>query len=164
MTNRTVTNHIGQAVRGATATASTTSATASTTSETGGGQVVRMTRQRESVLDQLRATGGFQSAQQIHTALTASGVNIGLATVYRSLSMLSATHAIDELRTGDGETLYRHCGTKKHHHHLVCRVCGTAKEISGLGLESFLGSLERDHGFTDLEHIIEIWGLCSDCA
>jgi len=122
-----------------------------------------MTPQRQSVLGQLRVGGGFQSAQQIHNALAASGSTIGLATVYRSLAALSATHEIDELKTADGETLYRHCATSKHHHHLVCRQCGTAQEIAGPSLENFLANVAQNNNFTDLEHVIEIWGTCAAC-
>jgi len=126
-------------------------------------QPLRMTRQRYSVLEQLRTSGGFQSAQQIHADLAASGVQIGLATVYRSLTALSASHEIDILKTADGETLYRHCATQKHHHHLVCRQCGTAKEISGPSLENFLAGVAKNNEFFDLEHVIEIWGTCYEC-
>jgi len=125
--------------------------------------MIRMTPQRESVLAQLRSTDGFQSAQQIHAALAAAGKSIGLATVYRTLATLSTAGEIDELKTDDGEARYRHCDTKKHHHHLVCRVCGTAKEISGLGLEKFLNTIAKDNDFAELEHTIEIWGTCANC-
>jgi len=126
-------------------------------------QPLRMTKQRNSVLQQLQQASGFQSAQQIHAALSASGIQIGLATVYRSLTALSANHEIDELKTAEGETLYRHCATNKHHHHLVCRECGKTKEITGPSLEHFLTSVAKTEGFTDLEHVIEIWGTCSNC-
>jgi len=127
------------------------------------GQPVRMTRQRQSVLQHLSNSPGFQSAQQIYAALAASGTPIGLATVYRSLTALSASNEIDELKTAEGETLYRHCATQKHHHHLVCRVCGTAKEITGPSLENFLTTVAANNEFTDLEHVIEIWGTCANC-
>jgi len=125
--------------------------------------MIRMTPQRESVLTQLRSSSGFQSAQQIHTALVAAGVSIGLATVYRTLTALSDDKAIDELKTDDGETLYRFCDTDKHHHHLICRKCGATNEISGLHLESFLTGIANKHKFTELEHTIEIWGTCANC-
>ena len=122
-----------------------------------------MTPQRNAVLTYLQSAKDFQSAQQIHSALAATGTAVGLATVYRTLAALVSGAEIDELRTADGETLYRHCGTSKHHHHLVCRKCGTAKEITGPSLENFLSGVAKNNNFTDLEHTIELWGTCSDC-
>lgn len=126
-------------------------------------QPIRMTRQRELVLAQLSSFGGFQSAQQIHSSLSTSGNSIGLATVYRALQALGEAHAIDELQTDDGETLYRHCATDKHHHHLVCRDCGNTKEITGSNLENFLSGITNKHDFANLEHKIEVWGTCANC-
>jgi len=122
-----------------------------------------MTRQRNAVLEHLQMGKDFQSAQQIHAALGATGNPIGLATVYRTLAALCEAQEIDELKTADGETLYRHCATTKHHHHLVCRECGKAKEISGPSLENFLKTVANNCEFTDLEHTIEIWGTCASC-
>lgn len=58
---------------------------------------------------------------------------------------------------------YTGIANQKHHHHLVCRECGTAKEISGPPLENFLTGVADNNEFTDLEHIIEIWGTCAEC-
>jgi Fur family ferric uptake transcriptional regulator len=124
---------------------------------------MRKTKQREAVLGQLEAHDGFQSAQQIHAALVHSGESVGLATVYRTLQALAAAKAVSVMRTDDGEALYRHCDTERHHHHIVCRRCGATQEISGLGLENFLTTVGGDSGFTELEHVIEIWGLCRAC-
>jgi len=124
---------------------------------------MKMTRQRELVLTQLRSATGFQSAQQIHADLLAAGHTIGLATVYRTLSALGAEAGVDELRTEEGETQYRYCETQKHHHHVVCRQCGGTAEIAGSGLEKFLASIAKEHNFTNLEHVIEVWGTCSTC-
>ena len=125
---------------------------------------VRITKRRQAVLDQVRASSEFQSAQQIHSALTTSGISIGLATVYRALGALASDSLIDARLSDDGETLYRHCETPKHHHHLICRDCGTTAEIAGTGLERVLNQLGKEAGFSDLEHAIELKGKCGSCA
>lgn len=124
----------------------------------------RMTRQRAAVADLLAATEDFRSAQQLHETLRNHGENIGLATVYRSLQALADSGAVDALRSDDGEVLYRKCETVKHHHHLVCRECGTTVEVRGESVERWADEVGREHGFTDLDHTIDLFGRCRDCS
>jgi Fe2+ or Zn2+ uptake regulation protein len=44
---------------------------------------------------------------------------------------MTAAGEVDILRNADGEATYRRCSTTEHHHHLVCRHCGTAVDIQG---------------------------------
>ena len=124
----------------------------------------RMTRQRAAVSDLLERTEDFRSAQQLHESLRDSGAAVGLATVYRTLQGLVETGAVDVLRADDGETLYRRCETVKHHHHLVCRQCGTTVEISGDVVEEWADQMAAQHGFTAIEHTLDLFGLCAQCA
>ena len=66
------------------------------------------------------------------------------------------------LRTGTGEAVYRRCATADHHHHLVCRRCGRTVEIEGPAVETWAQRVADAHGFSDLSHTAEIFGLCSD--
>lgn len=126
--------------------------------------VHRMTRQRAAVLQALESSKDFASAQQWHVRLMESGCSIGLATVYRTLQALSATGEVDSVINADGETLYRCCEGDRHHHHLRCRKCGTAVEIEGPGVEEWADRVGAEHGFTDVEHMIELIGLCRACS
>ncbi len=126
--------------------------------------VIRNTRQRRAVSAVLDDLEGFASAQQIHTALERRGEKVGLSTVYRNLQALVDAEAVDALRGDDGEVLYRRCVDAEHHHHLVCRRCGAAVEVSGSAVEAWAGGVAADHGFVDVEHTIEIFGTCADCA
>ena len=123
-----------------------------------------MTRQRAAVGALLERTDDFRSAQQLHESLRDSGDTIGLATVYRTLQALAEAGEVDVLRTDDGEALYRRCESVKHHHHLVCRRCGTTVEISGGGVEAWAEQMAAEHGFTDLEHVFDVFGLCAECS
>jgi Fur family ferric uptake transcriptional regulator len=127
---------------------------------------VRSTRQGALVREQLGAAGGFCSAQAVYSELRASGESIGLSTVYRHLQNLAESGAADTLQAGDGEALYRLCGTSSagHHHHLVCRVCGRAVEIEGRGVERWAVQVAEQHGFSEVEHTVELLGRCAECA
>ena len=123
----------------------------------------RPTRQRKAVAAALGDSDVFRSAQEIHAALRDRGDDVGLTTVYRTLQAFADAGEIDVLRTPDGESVYRQCSTG-HHHHLVCRGCGLTVEIEGPAVESWANRTAHAHGFAEVEHTLEIFGTCEDCA
>jgi Fur family transcriptional regulator, ferric uptake regulator len=127
------------------------------------GSLPRATRQRSAVTDLLNEVDDFRSAQDIHGLLLDRGTKIGLRTVYRTLQQLADAGAVDVMRTGDGEAVYRRCSTG-HHHHLVCRRCGRTVEVEGPAVERWAERVAKDHGFTDIGHTIEVFGMCLDCS
>jgi Fur family ferric uptake transcriptional regulator len=108
-------------------------------------------------------TEGFRSAQEIHESLRHRGEGIGLTTVYRTLQSLAEAGEIDVLRTTSGEAVYRRCSAH-HHHHLVCRDCGHTVEVEGPTVEVWAEQIATAHGFTDIDHTVEISGRCSACT
>ncbi|TXR55128.1 Fur family transcriptional regulator [Quadrisphaera setariae] len=124
----------------------------------------RTGRQRAAVAAMLDSEPAFTSAQDLYARLREQGNPIGLATVYRALQALVEDGEVDVLRTGeDGEAVYRRCSTG-HHHHLVCRRCGRAEEVEGSAVEAWARKTAAAHGFTDVDHVVEIFGTCADCA
>lgn len=125
----------------------------------------RTTRQRTAIGALLDDLGDFRSAQQIHALLAERGEDIGLATVYRTLGAMATAGEVDTLRTGVGESLFRRCARPaSHHHHLVCRSCGRTVEVRGPNLESLVRTVADENGFVDVEHTIEFFGTCAQCA
>lgn len=125
---------------------------------------VRSTRQRAAITALLEDVDGFRSAQELHDELRRRGQNIGLTTVYRTLQSLASTDVVDTVRTDTGETVYRRCAVSHHHHHLVCRHCGSAVEVSGKHVEAWATEVAKRHGFSDVSHTIELFGTCAECA
>jgi Fur family ferric uptake transcriptional regulator len=125
---------------------------------------LRATRQRAAVSALLDRLSDFRSAQEIHEELRRAGEGIGLTTVYRTLQTLADSGEVDVLRTDSGESVYRRCDSADHHHHLVCRRCGRAVEIEGPAVETWAQKVADEHGFTELSHTVEIFGLCRECA
>ncbi len=122
----------------------------------------RTTRQQLAVSRQLDRAPDFVSAQELHSRLRDEGTTVGLATVYRTLQAMAADGEVDMLRTDDGEAVYRRC-SPSHHHHLVCRECGRTVEVEGQVVERWTDQVSREHGFSDVDHVVEIVGTCSDC-
>ena len=121
----------------------------------------RNTKQREDVRDALQKQDGFVSAQDLHHVLKNEGSTIGLATVYRTLTALVDAEEADSISHGS-ETVYRAC-KPGHHHHLVCRECGSTTEIAAQAVEAWAREVAAEHGFIDPEHVVDIFGVCAEC-
>ncbi|MET0735826.1 MAG: transcriptional repressor [Microbacterium sp.] len=126
--------------------------------------VQRNTWQRDRVREALADASGFVSAQTLHATLRDENTGIGLATVYRALAGLAARGDADSLQSPEGEALYRACTTTGHHHHLICRSCGLTVEIEATDVEQWARRTAERNGFSDAEHIVDIFGLCADCT
>ncbi|MBB5633077.1 Fur family ferric uptake transcriptional regulator [Cryobacterium mesophilum] len=124
----------------------------------------RNTWQREAVKSALDTQDAFVSAQQLHSALRDDGTGIGLATVYRALADLAESGQADSLQSTEGEALYRACTPGQHHHHLICRNCGLTVEIEADAVEQWARKVAAENGFTQPEHVVDVFGLCADCS
>jgi Fur family ferric uptake transcriptional regulator len=123
----------------------------------------RNTWQREAVREALGSSEGFVSAQALHSNLRDSGSPIGLATVYRALADLAVEGEADSLQQ-EGESLYRACTPGSHHHHLICRNCGLTVEIEADAVEQWAKAVATEHGFTQPNHIVDVFGFCAACS
>ena len=123
---------------------------------------VRATPQRLLVLETLADEPDDATAQEIYARLRDRGNRIGLATVYRTLSLLSERGIVDEFVHRPGESCYRLCG-EGHHHHLVCARCHGVAELEGCELEAWLARVSERHGFLPTSHTLEVEGICADC-
>jgi Fur family ferric uptake transcriptional regulator len=123
----------------------------------------RNTWQREAVREALGETEGFVSAQTLHASMKGTGSEVGLATVYRTLADLAVEGDADSLQR-EGESLYRACTPNSHHHHLICRRCGTTVEIAADAVETWARDVAAEHGFTQPQHVVDVFGYCAACS
>jgi len=123
----------------------------------------RETRQRRVIREWLTGSVAFVSAQQVHDALVGNGQRVGLTTVYRTLQAMADVNEVDMIRTDSGEALYRRCGSS-HHHHLTCRDCGLTVELEGPSVEKWSRNAAATHGFSDVTHVVELFGVCATCT
>ena len=123
---------------------------------------VRSTRQRAAIAALLDTLNDFRSAQELHDELRRRGENIGLTTVYRTLQSMAAAGRLDTLRNDTGESVYRLC-SEHHHHHLVCRECGSTVEIGEHEVETWAAEVAAKHGFSYVSHTIDMFGTCAEC-
>ena len=128
---------------------------------------VRATQNRLLVLQELALERDDVTAQELWARLREGNHTTGLATVYRTLALLSEKGIVDvlsheSLAGRGGEQCYRLCGGE-HHHHLLCERCHRVVEIQECGLDDWVATAARQHGFVATDHRVEIVGLCADC-
>lgn len=131
--------------------------------ETSAKPEVRNTKQRRTVKATIDGLEDFISAQDLHQLMLSRGESVSLATTYRILQSLAEHNEVDVLKTADGEAIYRKCQVDHHHHHLLCRSCGAAEELEVPDLEEWASEIGAKFGFSDVQHVIEVTGICSNC-
>jgi Fur family ferric uptake transcriptional regulator len=130
--------------------------------EVRGPRAARETLQRQEIIAVLQSSDRFRSAQGIHAELQGAGAHVGLTTVYRHLQLLVDQGRVHAVQAGDRSVAYRWCSVE-HHHHVVCRRCGAGVEVSGDAFEEWVASAADSLGFTDVTHVLEVFGVCPAC-
>ena len=127
-------------------------------------QNLKFTRQREAILRTLHETGDHLSPEEIHRRVAEHNpdLNVGIATVYRTLSLLEGAGLAESISFGKDGKKYE-IGLKKHHDHLVCTACGTIIEFTDEVIEARQEAIVRAHNFRMTDHTMKIVGLCADC-
>ncbi|MFH9002992.1 Fur family transcriptional regulator [Streptomyces afghaniensis] len=124
---------------------------------------LRSTWQRRAVLDVLGRCREFVSAQELHALLADSGSTVGLTTVYRTLRELDRAGLVDVVRD-EGERLYLGRPAGGHRHYLICRRCGRSRPVDAEAVEEWAARLAETTGYTELEHTLELSGVCGPCG
>ena len=124
----------------------------------------RVTKQRVAISAAMDTLDDFVSTQELHRLLHEQGTPVSLATTYRILASMADEGLLDSLRNGEGEAVYRRCNAASHHHHLLCRNCGKTVEIEAPAVEIWAARIAAENGFTQVQHTVEIYGLCLECS
>lgn len=124
-----------------------------------------LTKGARAVLEALEDSHNLASAQDIYGQLRNKEDKApGLTTVYRALEALVAKGFVQAVDLGDGEKRYEVVAPGEHHHHLVCETCGQSNHLDQCVVEEIEGTIRNKYGFTIKSHVLEIFGICSDCS
>jgi Fur family ferric uptake transcriptional regulator len=123
---------------------------------------VRITPQREMILDALAHGSGHMTAEEIYDQVKEHTRVINIATVYRTLDLLVEAGLASRANLWDGRLVY---ATSQHgpHLHLVCRICGTTVDADSELLSSFVTRVKEQYQFlADWQHL-SLQGICQAC-
>ena len=124
---------------------------------------MRMTPQRQAVLDVLRSSPDHPTAAEVYDRVRRVHPGIGAATVYRSLALLVSSGDALELSLGDGSSA-RYDGKVDRHDHVVCVGCGRAVDVQTPLPSSAVRTLSRRTGFRITGYDLQFRGCCPDCS
>ena len=88
---------------------------------------------------------------------------LGRATVFRTLDFLVEAGLAQRFEAEGHVHVYTSCADN-HHHHLVCRLCGTTTEIDETAVNQLIDAVRGGYGFA-LDHAaLDFYGTCAACA
>lgn len=129
-------------------------------------QKVSFTKQRATILNILREhSTEHLTAEQVYDIVKQRDPKIGLATVYRTLSLLESMGLIRQSHLPGSSMKYETVSEDDghEHHHLLCETCGEIQDIEDDLLEDLERLLKKKAGFSVTNHRVVFFGQCVDC-
>jgi Fur family ferric uptake transcriptional regulator len=126
---------------------------------------VRLTRQRQILLDLIDKTGEHLDAESLFRMAKQKDPRLNRVTVYRTLKMLKMGGLVDELDLMHygGDQHYYETRLKQEHAHVICLRCGKVEEFFGEPLQRLRKQIETHFGFQILLARTEVGGYCAHC-
>src|SRR5690349_22862853 len=126
---------------------------------------MRLTRQRQILLDLIDKTGQHLDAERLYHLAREKDPKLNRVTVYRTLKLLKEGGLVDELDLMHqaGEQHYYETRRKGEHAHVVCLGCGKVEEFFGEPLQRLRKQIETHFGFQIVVARTEAGGYCSHC-
>lgn len=126
----------------------------------------KLTPQRRAILDTvIENQGKHLSTEEIYDIVKKGCPEIGLATVYRTLQLLSELDVLSKLSLDDGCVRYELNNHEEdhQHHHLICTNCGDVIEVVVDLLEALESEIEQNYDFKINDHKVKFFGICKKC-
>ncbi len=124
---------------------------------------LKSTRQRDLIVDAFFSQSGHLSVDELLERVQALDANIGAATVYRTMKILTDASLASARHFDDGQTRYEAALDRHHHDHLICTSCHTIVEFENERIEELQDQVAEQHGFAVTRHKLELYGLCRKC-
>jgi Fur family ferric uptake transcriptional regulator len=126
---------------------------------------------RQTVLDVVREASEFLSAEQVYMEVYQRLPGIGIATVYRTLQLLSELGVVSRVTNDEGKALYRFAESAMTHNRVVvvCRRCGRTSVIptddseTWDAMRAFHDQVEATAEFESDQRLHQFYGTCGTC-
>lgn len=126
----------------------------------------KLTPQRRAILNTvIDNQGKHLSTEEIYDIVKKDCPEIGLATVYRTLQLLSELDVLSKLSLDDGCVRYElnNHEDDHQHHHLICTSCGNVFEVVVDLLDALEAEIEQNYDFKINDHKVKFFGICKNC-
>ena len=125
---------------------------------------LKITKQRRTVLKAFLECKNHISVEELYNTVLKAEPKIGLATVYRTLALLTKSGLALEMDFGDGQKRYESSYRTVHHDHMVCTECGKIIEFNHPLIEKYQEEIAKVNNFKITSHKLDIFGYCLDCT
>jgi len=122
---------------------------------------LRITRQRDAILDYLLSTEEHPSARRVWEKVRERVPGVSLSSIYGTLSELKSQEVIKEIEFDEMENRYE--GNLDPHINLICVHCG---KITDYETARFIDPrrVEQTARFQVIRSRFELYGVCEGCA
>jgi Fe2+ or Zn2+ uptake regulation protein/rubrerythrin len=121
---------------------------------------LRMTPQRQAILEELRRHALHPTADEVHALVRRRLPRVSLGTVYRNLEMLSDCGLVQKLAMGGQR---RFDGNTRDHYHVRCVRCGRVEDAPVEPMTAIDDALRKVSGYQVMGHRLEFIGVCPAC-
>ncbi len=122
---------------------------------------LRQTNQRKDIVNALISMREKHvDAEKLHNAVKDLGLDIGLATIYRTLGLLREAGIVEQRSFTDGRAIFELAIPDEHHDHLICIDCGIVKEFENEEIEALQLKIANSLGFSLSSHKLELYARC----
>jgi Fur family transcriptional regulator, ferric uptake regulator len=123
---------------------------------------LRMTRQRQLILDVITASQEHLDADSIHDLVKIRDTRIGLATVYRTLALLKELGLVQEHKLGE-EHGHFEIVQDIPHYHFTCLSCQQVIEFEAPTVVELVNALATREQLLVNEIHLSVRGYCPKC-
>lgn len=125
---------------------------------------LKFTTQREAILSTLYNNPQHFTSENLYLLVKQKHpeLNIGIATVYRTLALLEENGIVSSISLGAQGKKFE-IANKPHHDHLICNSCGKIVEFENDQIESLQRQIAKENGFVLTDHLMQLYGICSEC-
>ncbi|MCB2206507.1 transcriptional repressor [bacterium] len=123
----------------------------------------RVTPERFEILDAVLECNGHFDADELFLKMKSLGSKVSRATVYNTLDKLTECGIVSRYRFGERLARYEIMFGNEHHHHVICRSCGTIEEFVDKRVERLARDAARSLNYQFQDAVLHIYGLCEKC-
>ncbi|AQW81973.1 Fur family transcriptional regulator [Campylobacter pinnipediorum] len=126
---------------------------------------LKYTKQREVLIKTLYNSDEHFTPEKLYIAIKEEypELNVGIATVYRTLNLLEESDMVTSISFGSQGKKFE-LATKPHHDHLICKKCGLIVEFEDSIIEKRQTAIAKENGFRLTGHMMQLYGVCEQCS
>lgn len=125
---------------------------------------LKYTKQREILLKTLYNNDEHFTPENLYLHIKENypELNMGIATVYRTLNLLEESEMVTSISFGTQGKKFE-LATKPHHDHMICKHCGDIIEFEDQAIEERQAMICKKHDFLLMGHVMQLYGICKKC-